>query len=292
MYSPPELEWSNPFLDRIMVFEPPKRAGQLLQTLLFNLLSRLPPPGSNAALSSSITTVNGNDDNTDDARTVAANGDRPHGLLRRIRTGLVTVIKLPVVISVSIFRYLFPVKQPSNWLADRSSMLFLILCHQGIRLPDPELDLDDDDDDDDDDDAVVSADHPSTTTSASSDAPSTSSSGSGRRERLQSVESQGTAELRDLYSRNIFRVVLSQLVDDQIDTDTPTNSSSVTEAQALRLPFDRLYEALGSALPSEWSTLVLYSLLHGNTSFREFVFAKSDLDVLVRVCFLLGVRLQ
>jgi hypothetical protein len=220
MYSPPELEWSNPFLDRLMVFEPPKRAGQLLQTLLFNLLSRTSSviphssddgPSSTADDSYLPTTIS--------STSSSSSLSRPAGILRRIRTGLVTVIKLPVVISVSIFRYLFPIKQPSNWLADRSALLFLILCHQGVRLPDPELDMDDDDD------AVVVPDHVSASSAATATASSTtpsmsSSSSSSRASRVASVESQGTAEMRELYSRNIYRVVLGQLVDDQIDSDS------------------------------------------------------------------------
>lgn len=36
-------------------------------------------------------------------------------------------------------------------------------------------------------------------------------------------------------------------------------------------------------MPEEWAALLLYSLLHGNAHFREFVLSKSDLDVLVLV---------
>jgi hypothetical protein len=44
------------------------------------------------------------------------------------------------------------------------------------------------------------------------------------------------------------------------------------------ISFTHLYLALASSIHEESSLLLFYTLLHRNKSFREFVFAKSDVD--------------
>jgi len=55
----------------------------------------------------------------------------------------------------------------------------------------------------------------------------------------------------------------------------------ICPAQVLRVSFGRLYDTIAASLPAEWSCLVLYTLLHGNPSFKEWVYARSDADVIV-----------
>lgn len=54
-----------------------------------------------------------------------------------------------------------------------------------------------------------------------------------------------------------------------------------TAGPAVRVSFVRLYNAISMELPSEWAILLLYNLLVTNSRFREFVYSKSDIEVLV-----------
>ncbi|XP_068649973.1 uncharacterized protein [Aristolochia californica] len=49
----------------------------------------------------------------------------------------------------------------------------------------------------------------------------------------------------------------------------------------VRLPFASLFDALGMCLNDESSILLLYSLLHGNSDFLEYVLVRTDLDTLL-----------
>ncbi|KAL7124019.1 hypothetical protein ABFS83_14G020200 [Erythranthe nasuta] len=48
-----------------------------------------------------------------------------------------------------------------------------------------------------------------------------------------------------------------------------------------RLPFASLFDTLGMCLTHETSVLLLYSLVHGNSSFLEYVLVRTDLDTLL-----------
>ncbi|XP_074559605.1 uncharacterized protein LOC141815558 isoform X1 [Curcuma longa] len=49
----------------------------------------------------------------------------------------------------------------------------------------------------------------------------------------------------------------------------------------LRLPFASLFDTLGLSLTDEASVLLLYSLIHGNSDFLEYVLVRTDLDTLL-----------
>ncbi|XXG42184.1 hypothetical protein AAC387_Pa01g2518 [Persea americana] len=49
----------------------------------------------------------------------------------------------------------------------------------------------------------------------------------------------------------------------------------------VRLPFASLFDTLGMCLADESSVLLLYSLMHGNSDFLEYVLVRTDLDTLL-----------
>ncbi|VFQ69516.1 unnamed protein product [Cuscuta campestris] len=49
----------------------------------------------------------------------------------------------------------------------------------------------------------------------------------------------------------------------------------------VRLPFASLFDTLGMCLADETSVLLLYSLVHGNSDFLEYVLVRTDLDTLL-----------
>ncbi|XP_057873570.2 uncharacterized protein LOC131079592 [Cryptomeria japonica] len=49
----------------------------------------------------------------------------------------------------------------------------------------------------------------------------------------------------------------------------------------VRLPFASLFDTLGGCMTDESSILLLYSLLHGNSDFLEYVLVRTDLDTLL-----------
>ncbi len=57
--------------------------------------------------------------------------------------------------------------------------------------------------------------------------------------------------------------------------------SEKSDAPTYTVSFTHLYNALASCIHEEVALLLFYSLLHRNAAFREFVFAKSDVDGLL-----------
>ncbi|GFP86041.1 dymeclin [Phtheirospermum japonicum] len=81
------------------------------------------------------------------------------------------------------------------------------------------------------------------------------------------------------FSENPFRKALQNAQDIEFDRDD-------TEANAhggplIRLPFASLFDTLGMCLANESSVLLLYSLVHGNSDFLEYVLVRTDLDTLL-----------
>ncbi|KAM3326597.1 dymeclin isoform X2 [Capsicum chacoense] len=63
---------------------------------------------------------------------------------------------------------------------------------------------------------------------------------------------------------------------DRVDVEGNAHGGSV-----VRLPFASLFDTLGMCLADETSVLVLYSLVHGNSDFLEYVLVRTDLDTLL-----------
>eukprot|EP00245_Coleochaete_scutata_P002264 TRINITY_DN1297_c0_g2_i1.p1 TRINITY_DN1297_c0_g2~~TRINITY_DN1297_c0_g2_i1.p1 ORF type:complete len:518 (+),score=93.00 TRINITY_DN1297_c0_g2_i1:66-1556(+) len=90
------------------------------------------------------------------------------------------------------------------------------------------------------------------------------------------VDSEGSG--RPAYQDNPFRRALSSCRDTEYDTADPEAEATIGVA---RVPFAALYDTLGACLVDDRSTLLLYSLVHANPSFLEYVLVRTDLDTLL-----------
>ncbi|KAI5058263.1 hypothetical protein GOP47_0026433 [Adiantum capillus-veneris] len=63
---------------------------------------------------------------------------------------------------------------------------------------------------------------------------------------------------------------------DLVDLESNARTDSLT-----RIPFAALYDTLGLGLKEESSVLLLYSLVHGNPAFLEYVLVRTDIDTLL-----------
>ncbi|KAK2980650.1 hypothetical protein RJ640_011458, partial [Escallonia rubra] len=63
---------------------------------------------------------------------------------------------------------------------------------------------------------------------------------------------------------------------DRVDIEGNAHSSPL-----LRLPFASLFDTLGMCLADEGAVLLLYTLVHGNSDFLEYVLVRTDLDTLL-----------
>lgn len=81
------------------------------------------------------------------------------------------------------------------------------------------------------------------------------------------------------FSENPFCKALENGLDvefDRVDIEGNAHSGSV-----VRLPFASLFDTLGMCLSNETSVLLLYSLVHGNSNFLEYVLVRTDVDTLL-----------
>lgn len=66
------------------------------------------------------------------------------------------------------------------------------------------------------------------------------------------------------------------------DAETPHGSAAELGLGSVALvPFAALYETLGACLVDDRATLLLYTLIHGNGFFLEYVLVRGDLDALL-----------
>jgi hypothetical protein len=79
---------------------------------------------------------------------------------------------------------------------------------------------------------------------------------------------------------NPFQLALQQTVDSSRVGDDEAPVQDVKE-DVIRVPFGAVYDVLGKNMHQEWTGLLLYALMNGNPRFREFLFCKSDFDVVV-----------
>uniref|UniRef100_A0A0E0JPB8 Dymeclin n=1 Tax=Oryza punctata TaxID=4537 RepID=A0A0E0JPB8_ORYPU len=78
---------------------------------------------------------------------------------------------------------------------------------------------------------------------------------------------------------NPYYKALSNAKDSQYDrADVEGNAQNWL---VVRLSFASLFDALGTCLKDESSVLLLYSLVHGNCDFQEYVLVRTDLDTLL-----------
>ncbi|KAK4381769.1 Dymeclin [Sesamum angolense] len=81
------------------------------------------------------------------------------------------------------------------------------------------------------------------------------------------------------FAENPFRKAVENARDIEFDrVDIEGNAHS---GPLVRLPFASLFDTLGVCLAHETSVLLLYSLVHGNSDFLEYVLVRTDLDTLL-----------
>ncbi|KAL0348902.1 UNVERIFIED_CONTAM: Dymeclin [Sesamum angustifolium] len=81
------------------------------------------------------------------------------------------------------------------------------------------------------------------------------------------------------FAENPFRKAVENARDIEFDrVDIEGNAHS---GPLVRLPFASLFDTLGVCLAHETSVLLLYSLVHGNSDFLEYVLVRIDLDTLL-----------
>ncbi|KAK4357149.1 hypothetical protein RND71_022759 [Anisodus tanguticus] len=66
-----------------------------------------------------------------------------------------------------------------------------------------------------------------------------------------------------------------------IEFDRDDVEGNAPSGPVVRLPFASLFDTLGMCLADETSVLLLYSLIHGNSDFLEYVLVRTDLDTLL-----------
>ncbi|KAL6845239.1 hypothetical protein ACP4OV_024734 [Aristida adscensionis] len=69
---------------------------------------------------------------------------------------------------------------------------------------------------------------------------------------------------------------MNYAADDRADVE-----GNAQDGPVVRLSFASLYDALGTCLNDESSVLLLYSLVHGNCDFQEYVLVRTDMDTLL-----------
>ncbi|KAJ1285622.1 hypothetical protein BS78_03G292700 [Paspalum vaginatum] len=82
-----------------------------------------------------------------------------------------------------------------------------------------------------------------------------------------------------VFHENTYCKALKNAKDSQYDrADVEGNAQ---DGPVVRLSFASLFDALGTCLNNESSVLLLYSLVHGNCDFQEYVLVRTDLDTLL-----------
>lgn len=94
-----------------------------------------------------------------------------------------------------------------------------------------------------------------------------------------SVKNDGNAPSKTYFCENPFCKALENARDVEFDRlDVEGNAHS---GPLVRVPFASLYDTLGMCLADEAAVLLLYSLVHGNADFLEYVLVRTDLDTLL-----------
>jgi hypothetical protein len=81
------------------------------------------------------------------------------------------------------------------------------------------------------------------------------------------------------FSENPYCKALKNARD--IDFDRTDIEGNAHSDQLVRIPFASLFDTLGMCLADESAVLLLYSLVHGNPDFLEYVLVRTDMDTLL-----------
>ncbi|KMZ75914.1 hypothetical protein ZOSMA_109G00040 [Zostera marina] len=84
------------------------------------------------------------------------------------------------------------------------------------------------------------------------------------------------------FFNNPYRKAFENARDVEFDRlDVERNGHSGSLVNIVRLPYASLFDNLGLSLGDETSILLLYSLVHGNSDFLEYVLVRTDIDTLL-----------
>eukprot|EP00850_Spirogloea_muscicola_P003308 SM000013S26477 [mRNA] locus=s13:636106:642291:+ [translate_table: standard] len=86
---------------------------------------------------------------------------------------------------------------------------------------------------------------------------------------------------RPQYYPNPFKQELQAARDKEFSMGGSVADTQEKELGATRVSYAALFDKLGACLLDDRSTLLLYSLLHGNVAFLEYVLVRTDLDTLL-----------
>lgn len=84
---------------------------------------------------------------------------------------------------------------------------------------------------------------------------------------------------RPEYEPNAYRTALGGARDASFDVAGPDDENGA--APNVHIPFAAVYDTLGACLLDDRSTLLLYSLVHGNPAFLEYLLVRADLDTIL-----------
>lgn len=163
------------------------------------------------------------------------------GVLKRVGSAAVAVFLLPYY----TYAYFMGTQQPTPKdapLANNSLLLLLALVHYGKQFSSP----------------------------AQNDGDAGILTGAG----FEPENKEGNGQQG--YFPNPFKAAL-HAARDSSDFAPPDESSEAV----VKVPFAALFDALAACMKDDRTTLLLYSLLHGNSAFLEYFFVRADLDTLL-----------
>uniref|UniRef100_A0A2P2MPU9 Dymeclin n=1 Tax=Rhizophora mucronata TaxID=61149 RepID=A0A2P2MPU9_RHIMU len=93
--------------------------------------------------------------------------------------------------------------------------------------------------------------------------------------------SDSLSKVHTYFSDNPYCKALENARD--IELDHADVEGAVIYGSLVRVPFASLFDTLGMFLTDESAVLLLYTMVHGNSNFLEYVLVRTDLDTLVRI---------
>ncbi|CAN7038872.1 unnamed protein product [Brassica oleracea var. botrytis] len=94
-----------------------------------------------------------------------------------------------------------------------------------------------------------------------------------------SATSESVSKGHAFSSGNIFSKALANARD--VEFDRSDVEGNAYPGPHVRIPFASLFDTLGMCLADEGAVLLLYSLLQGNSDFKEYVLVRTDLDTML-----------
>ncbi|XP_011073465.1 dymeclin isoform X2 [Sesamum indicum] len=99
------------------------------------------------------------------------------------------------------------------------------------------------------------------------------------KDKSQNSSSQSLPKEETYFSENPFCRAVENVRD--IEFNRVDIEGNAHNGLLVRLPFASLFDTLGMCLADERSVLLLYSLVHGNSCFLEYVLVRADMDTLL-----------